>query len=141
MSTNGSLVRRYFEACNSADSGGIADCFCDDAVLYDTNHAPVRGSESIGAFWDEVRSTWSEVRWDIDTMADGGDAVAIEWTMRGFRGEAPITIRGSEHYGFRDGRIGELRQYWRSGRDAVGLIDFPYATDQRFADAAAVKAG
>ena len=141
MSTNADLVRRYFEACNGADAGGIAACFCDDAVIYDTNHAPVRGSDEIGAFWADVRSGWSEVRWDIDTMADGGDAVAIEWTMSGLRKGRPISIRGSEHYGFRDGRIAELRQYWTSGPDAVGLVDFSYATDGRFTRPATVDAG
>ena len=134
MSTNGDVVRRYFDACNDGDAAAIARHFSDDAVLYDTNHAPVRGSQAIGTFWVEVRSAWSTVRWDIDTMADGGDAVAIEWTMSGIRRDVPTVIRGSEHYGFRDGRIAELRQYWTPGRDAVGLVGFPYATDGRFAD-------
>lgn len=127
MSANGDLVRRYFDGCNRADAGAIADCFCDDAVLYDTNHAPVRGSSEIGAFWAGVCARWTEVRWDVDTMVDDGRAVAIEWTMAGVLEGEPRTIRGSEHYAFRDGRIAELRQYWTPTRDVGGLVDFPYA--------------
>lgn len=134
MSTNAALVRTYFDACNTAAADGIAACFCADAVVYDTNHRPVQGAAAIGAFWERVRSSWSTVRWHIDTLVDGGDTVAIEWTMSGVKDDVPTVIRGSEHYDFRDGRIIELRQYWTSGREGApeGLVGFPYESDERF---------
>ncbi|MQA87089.1 MAG: hypothetical protein GEV03_21290 [Streptosporangiales bacterium] len=134
----GEIVRGYFEACNRGDPEGIARHFLDDAVVYDTNHEPIRGAAAIGAFWAKVRADWHGARWHVDTLVEGRDDAAIEWTMIGTLRGGPATVRGSEHYRFHGDRIAEIRQYWTLDRTnpSTGLVGYPYDSDPRFAEEA-----
>ena len=131
------LVLAYFAACSMGDADGIAAAFCDDAVIYDTNHRPVRGADAIGRFYRHVREQRQGASWHIDTFLGDGQRGASEWTMLDPSGSEPVAVRGSEHYEFRDGRIGQIRQYWRYDPDwaGTGLRDFPYEQDTRFTPA------
>ncbi len=130
MTTHRNRIEAYFRACSEGSPDDIASHFTDDAVVFDTNHPPVRGAAAIGAFWAKVRERWDGAVWLVDTCVSDGDTAAIEWTMtgRGPRGE--FAVRGSEHYRFADGRIDEIRQYWTFDRETLdtGLVDFPYAS-------------
>ena len=130
-----SLVENYFAACNSGDASAVASHFCEDAVIYDTNHKPVRGATKIGEFYARVREQWGGAVWEVDTYVGDTDVAAIEWSMHGQKDGQSFTVRGSEHYEFRDGAIGEIRQYWTFNREnpEVGLRGFPYQTQDRFA--------
>ncbi len=127
--TPGDVVREYFAACGQADADRVAACFTPDAVLYDTNHPPVVGAEAIGRFWADVAARWGGARWEIDTMLEGPNTVAMEWSMHGKRHGRQCTAHGSDHYTVRDGRITEVRQYWVLDRNnsESGLIGYPYA--------------
>lgn len=131
------LVYSYFSACSREDSATIARHFCDDAVVYDTNHKPVRGATAIGEFFVRVRERWGGAVWEVNTYLASTDAAAIEWTMRGWKQDQAFAVRGSEHYEFRDGRIAEIRQYWTFDQEnpEAGLRDFPYEHQKRFASA------
>ncbi len=133
------LVHAYFDACTRGDLQGIRDCFCEDGVVYDTNHRPVRGAGEIAAFYVGIRERWGEAAWHVDTFVGDGQAAAIEWTMLVPHQGRTAAVRGSEHYSFRDGLIAEIRQYWTFDPERVetGLHDFPYAEDARFAPAEA----
>ncbi|MPZ00885.1 MAG: MFS transporter [Actinophytocola sp.] len=134
MMTNQKLVESYFAACTGGDAGAIAEHFCEDAVVYDLNHDPVRGATTIGDFYVRVRDRWKGATWEVNTYAEGVDTAAIEWTMRGTNRDKPFAVRGSEHYEFRDGAIRQIRQYWAFDRKNpdVGLRGYPYASDARF---------
>ena len=123
------LIERYFAACSEGTADDIAACFAADAVVYDTNHKPIRGGAEIGAFWCRTRERWDGARWYVDSCVSEGDAAAIEWTMTGMLDGARFTLRGSEHYRVTDARIAEIRQYWTFDRDRLdtALVDFPYA--------------
>jgi ketosteroid isomerase-like protein len=127
--TPGDVVREYFAACGRADADRVAACFTADAVLYDTNHPPVVGATAIGRFWADVATRRGGARWEIDTMLEGPNTVAMEWSMHGERHGRPFTAHGSDHYTLRDGRIAEVHQYWVLDRDHSdsGLIGYPYA--------------
>ena len=127
--TPGDVVREYFAACGRADPDRVAACFTADAVLYDTNHPPVMGAKAIGRFWADVATRWGGARWEIDTMLEGPNTVAMESSMHSERHGRPFTVHGSDHYTLRDGRIAEVRQYWVLDRDHSdsGLIGYPYA--------------
>jgi ketosteroid isomerase-like protein len=124
-------IRAYFAACTTGDAAAIAAHFTEDAVIYDTNVAPVRGAAAIGEFWVGVRERWRGAAWAVDRVVADGGAAAIEWTMTG---RAPdgraFTMRGSEHHAFApaDGRIAEIRQYWTFDRDRLdtGLVGYDY---------------
>lgn len=129
------LVETYFAACSKGDASAIARHFCEDAVVYDTTHEPVRGATAIGEFYVRVRDKWGGAIWEVNTYVGEADAAAIEWSMRGKKDGRPFTVRGSEHYEFRDGSIGEIRQYWTFNPESpdTGLRGFPYQTQERFA--------
>ncbi len=128
-------ILAYFDACNTGDAEAIASHFTPDAVVYDTNHAPVRGAATIGAFWTKIRAKWVDTRWHVDSCIEDGDHAAIEWSVTGTHPtRGAFCVRGSEHYRLVDGRIAEIRQYWTFDPTAPGaaLHDFPYAERSHF---------
>lgn len=127
-------VRSYFAACSCGDGDAVSAHFTPDARIYDTNHPPLVGAEAIGRFWASIHRKWDGASWHVDTAVEQGSSVAIEWTMRGQSEDRPMTVRGSEHYEFRDGFIRQIRQYWTFNEDdpTTELLEYPYADDDRF---------
>ena len=125
---HGERIRAYFASCNDDAPEQIAAHFTEDAAIYDTNHAPVVGAESIGSFWQRIRAQWQGAVWGVDSVVSGGETAAIEWHMRGEGADGPFVFRGSEHYAFVGDRISEIRQYWTFDRNAAdtGLQGYPY---------------
>ena len=145
----------YFDACTSGDGTAVAGHFTDDAVVYDTNHAPVRGAATIGRFWSRIAAKWQGASWHCERLVTDGDTAAIEWKMSGTmsaRGGAgssaarsgadsyvPFAVRGSEHYDFGppgdsgEPLIAEIRQYWTFDLDhpSSELVDYPYGEPGR----------
>ncbi|MEM7092467.1 MAG: nuclear transport factor 2 family protein [Actinomycetota bacterium] len=121
-------ITAYFASCNDDPPDVIAAHFTDDAVIFDTNHAPIRGAEAIGAFWERIRGQWDGAVWGIDRIISDGESAAIEWYMRGVGTQGPFIFRGSEHYAFEADRIAEIRQYWTFDRDVpdTGLQGYDY---------------
>jgi len=123
-------IGAYFQACSTGEADDIGAHFTDDAVIWDTNLAPCRGADAIGAMWVKVRQRWGGAVWTVDTAVTDGVTAAIEWTMTGTepREQRPFVFHGSEHYTFRDSLIAEIRQYWTFDPDRLdtGLVDWPY---------------
>lgn len=121
-------ITRYFDHCGTGTPEQIAAHFTPDAVIWDTNHAPVRTAAGIGAFWDRIRRQWEGATWTVDRVVSDGETAAIEWTMSGVGPAGPFRFRGSEHYDFDGDLIAEIRQYWTFDRDRLdtGLVDYPY---------------
>ncbi|WP_419864253.1 nuclear transport factor 2 family protein [Candidatus Poriferisodalis sp.] len=134
-------IEGYFSACTSGDADAVARHFTDDAVVYDTNHAPVRGAEVIGRFWSRIAAKWQGASWHCERLVTDGETAAIEWIMSGTmaahrstEAAEPFAVRGSEHYDFGiDGATGarlisEIRQYWTFDLDhpSSELVDYPY---------------
>lgn len=131
-------IEAYFGACNEGSAEDIAAHFTPDAVIWDSNLDPCRGSAAIGEMWVRVRRRWDGARWTVDTAvvdrnaAEAGEATAaIEWTMRGHdprQDGRPFAFRGSEHYRFQGSLIAEIRQYWTFDPDRLdtGLRGYPY---------------
>ena len=127
-------IEAYFTDCGRGTAADIARHFTPDAVIYDTNVGPTRGSDAIGEMWVKVRERWNGATWRVDSFVGDGDHAAIEWSMRGRDSghDRPFTFRGSEHYVFdssgSEPLIGEIRQYWTFDRVRLdtGLLDYPY---------------
>jgi ketosteroid isomerase-like protein len=122
------LIRRYFASCSSGTAGQIAACFTDDAVIYDTNLAPVCGAAACVDFWVRVRRRWDGARWQLDSGVEQGDDAACEWTMTGAAQGRAVVFRGSDHYRFDGELIAEVRQYWTfdDSRLSTGLLGYAY---------------
>lgn len=123
-------IADYFAACSSGTSEDVAAHFTSDAVVYDTNFAPVRGAAAIGQFWLAVRRRWHGATWKVDQAHSAGNRAVCEWSMTGRNAEGrAFVFRGSDHYNFaEDGRIAQVRQYWSFDPDRLdtALVDFPY---------------
>lgn len=128
-------IEAYFEACGAGTADDIAAHFTPDAVIWDTNLAPCRGAEAIGAMWVKVRRRWGGAVWTVDTSVTDGTTAAIEWTMTGTepREQRAFVFHGSEHYAFQNSLIAEIRQYWTFDPDRLdtGLVDWPYESPVR----------
>ena len=122
------LVTRYFLACGYGTAADIASHFQASAVVYDTNHPPIRGAVSIGEFWVSVRERYGGATWHLDSIVESEDSAAIEWTMKGNLDNNQLVYRGSEHYHIKNGLISEIRQYWNWERNELtsGLVDYLY---------------
>jgi ketosteroid isomerase-like protein len=144
--THERLIVAYFDSCNTGDPDRIAAHFTDDAVIYDTNHPPVRTAAEIGRFWQRIHGQWAGARWQVDRVVSDGQTAAIEWQMAGTADERPFIFHGSEHYAFQGELIAEIRQYWHFDRESMetGLVDYPYgnaaAVDHRGKASGGVKA-
>jgi ketosteroid isomerase-like protein len=128
-------IEAYFDACNRGDADGIASHFTPDAVVYDSNHAPVRGADTIGVLWTKIRAKWGNTRWHVDSCIAEDNHAAIEWTVTGTHPtRGAFCVRGSEHYTLAGGKIAEIRQYWTFDPEAPGaaLHAFPYAERKNF---------
>lgn len=128
-------IRSYFDACNHGDAAAIASHFTPDAVVYDTNHSPVRGADEIGSFWTKIRAKWGDTRWHVDSCIESGDHAAIEWSVTGTHPErGAFCVRGSEHYRMDGDAIAEIRQYWTFDAQDPGadLQGFPYREREHF---------
>lgn len=132
------LVYDYFAACTTGSAEGVGSCFSTDAVIYDTNHPPVKGCEAIGNFWNKIHAKWKGAVWIIDRMVADRDELGIEWTMSGTSpATGPFAVRGAEHYAFAGSPekplISEIRQYWIFDQKNPGsqLIGFDYENDPR----------
>jgi len=135
--TPGERIEAYFVACGHGSADDVAAHFTPDAVVWDTNIRPMRGSADIGSTWVKVRERWGGAEWFVDSLvaADDGDTAAIEWRMTGTEPteRRPFVFRGSEHYRFEDSLIAEIRQYWtfHPTRLDTGLLEYEYESDEQ----------
>jgi len=129
------LIRRYFDACNAADSQGIINCFVPDGVHYfppGMYGGAFQGAEAIAARWVEAVRTLGSI-WTIEqVITDPEHARAvIEWTH--YKTFAGTVLRGDEWYVFdrATGLISEIRAYYASpqapGMQTLELAMFDYA--------------
>ena len=113
----------YYADLNSGDADLVARHITDDAVHWYTRREPHRGAREIGEN-AALAVNLLHAEWRLEHMVDGGDEVAIEWSMafdhptKGTR----LLDRGAELFLFRDGLICEVRAYYAErGGDLVGF--------------------
>ncbi len=130
-----SVIRGYFDACNTGDAAAVAAYFTPDAIHYfppGMYEGPFRGADTIGRKWAEAVDALGSV-WTVDSFI--GDPYAgvavIEWTH--FKVATGTVLRGDEWYRFdvTTGLISEIRAYYASPQDPdLGQLElggFDYA--------------
>lgn len=124
-------IHRYYTGCSTGDVELMKSTFTADVTHYFIGHEPVRTAEALALYWKELNDGDDRYTWTVDHSIVSGDEVVIEWTMRvTFNdGRHPEILRGAEWYEFRDGKIAEIRAYyrWPSEELVSELVDFPYA--------------
>ena len=124
-------IRTYYRGCSTGDAALMTSVLAPDVVHYFTGADPVRGAEELAAYWVEDNAGDRRTAWTVDRAMVEGDEAVIEWSMFiTFLDDRPgQRLRGAEWYAFRDGRIAEVRAYyrWIPGEPVSELIGFPYA--------------
>jgi len=126
------LIARYYDACSRGDAEGVTTTCTADVVHYflapNVGCAPVRGGEHLGRYWRKVHGMIAPV-WVVDHGIVQGDEAVIEWSMFWLPpgAAARVVTRGSEWFVVRDGRIAEIRSYYRQEPADSELEAFAYA--------------
>jgi steroid delta-isomerase-like uncharacterized protein len=120
------IVRRYFDAWNARDAGGIVAAFAPDGVYEDpATGGPLR-RDAIGAYAAGLWQAFPDLAVEVVSAAATADGAAAEWVMRGtnrggFMGlpptSRPIELPGVDVIKVRDGRLASVRGYF----DAAAL--------------------
>jgi ketosteroid isomerase-like protein len=122
-------VCAYYEALNTGDAAAVSSHFTDDAVHYYTRLGPHEGAKTIGDL-AALGVSSIDAQWYIENLLEAGDQVAIEWTMtwRDPQSGEQRLDRGTEWFGFRDGKIAEVRAYHHGGKKNPGgdLLGFDH---------------
>jgi steroid delta-isomerase-like uncharacterized protein len=122
---NETLVRRLFDAWNGADLAIVDEVVAPDAVP--AHEGTSRGRESWKEAITTYRSSFPDIRYEIDDLIAGEDKVTVRWTATGtdtvgFMG-MPATGRRATVCGINIYRIesGLLAEHWDQW-DLAGLL-------------------
>jgi ketosteroid isomerase-like protein len=132
---NVEITKRGIDAFNHRDVNALADVVTPDFEWFPALPSTVegerfsgyRGREGIEAYFDDVRSTWEELRVLGNEFRDLGDSVVLlgraDGRGRGSRVEVDMPL--GVIYDFRDGRISRVRTYLDHGEAlrAAGLAE------------------
>lgn len=126
------LIARYYDACSRGDADGVAATMCEDIVHWflapNVGSAPVRGARHLGGYWRKVHRMIAPV-WVVDHGLAEGEEAVIEWSMywQPSGAQRRVVTRGAEWFVIREGRIAEIRSYYRQEPRDSELDGFPYA--------------
>ena len=124
------VIRTYIQACNDADTKGIASCFCPDAVHYFPHIPKWSGAGAIAENFTKRVQEQGQC-WTVDQVLVDVDrcAAALEWTRFDRDGRV---VRGVDWFVFEPKTISirEVRPYAAAFRTDIvrqELQDFEYA--------------
>lgn len=126
------LIARYYDACSAGDADGVAATTTEDVVHFflapNVGSAPVRGGEHLARYWRKVHTMIAPV-WVVDHGIVQEDEAVIEWSMfwTPYGATDAVVTRGAEWFVLRDGRIAEIRSYYRQEQADAELEGFLYA--------------
>ncbi len=127
---NVSVVRKYFDGCNSGELDVLLSTLTQDVVHYflDPKFPPIRGAEHLAKYWRKYKAVLDPI-WSIDRIVAQDHEVVSEWSCiwTPKQTQRRILTRGSEWYVMRDARIAEVRAYFvADDTAATELVGFPY---------------
>ena len=117
------LIRRYYEAFNAGNHGGMIDCLTDD-VIHDINQGERRqGKDKFRAFNARMTHNYSEQLKDIVVMVSkDATRAAAEFNVHGVyknndEGLPPATgqkyvLPAGTFFAIRDGKIARVTTYY-----------------------------
>lgn len=130
--THRDLILGYYDACNHGDRRALLERLDPEVTHYflapNPRSGALRGASAIVDGLAELQASF-DGRWVVDHYLGDGDEAVIEWTLfwTSAKTGARVATRGAELYRFRDGRIWEIRAYYRQRHDSSELDGFDYA--------------
>ena len=125
-----SVVRRYFDGCNSGDLDVLLGTLTPDVGHYflDRKFPTNRGAEHLTKYWRKYKTVLDPI-WSIDRIVAQDHEVVSEWSRiwTPKQVQRRILTRRSEWYVMRDARIAEVLAYFTADDAATTeLVGFPY---------------
>jgi hypothetical protein len=123
-------IRTYYKGCNTGDVALMKSTFTPDVIHYFSAHGPIKGADNLALYWQGFNTAELQTTWTVDHGITDGDETVIEWSMNSTFGDCrpQEMLRGTEWYRFSEGKIAEIRAYYRWNPEAKSeLWDFPYA--------------
>ena len=123
-------IRTYYVGCSTGNVELMKSTFTPDVTHYFTDHGPISGAETLANYWAGFNTKERKAIWTVDHFMANEDEAVIEWTMinTSLNEQRKAILRGAEWYQFREGKIAEIRAYfrWVDEQLASELIGFPY---------------
>jgi ketosteroid isomerase-like protein len=114
------ILEQVLDAFNRHDLDAIMDFFAEDTILEMPRGPDPWGLRLVGKA--QVREGLASRFAGIPNVHYGearhwvcGDAFGVsEWTLTGMTSDgAPVKVRGTDHFTFRDGKIVRKNSYWK----------------------------
>jgi hypothetical protein len=123
-------IRVYYVGCSTGDIDLMKSTFAPDVTHYFTDHEPVTGADTLANYWAGFNTIERKAVWTVDRFMATENEAVIEWTMIStfLNKQRKELLRGAEWYQFHEGKIAEIRAYyrWVDEQLASELIGFPY---------------
>lgn len=125
------LIETYYAGCNAGDVDLMTSTFAVDVVHYflEPSFEPVRGADHLARYWRKSQRQFN-ARWVVDHCVASGNEAVIEWSLfwKPQNSGHHLTMRGTEWFILRDGKIAEVRAYFHQSVDKdTELQGFPYS--------------
>lgn len=129
-----SIVRQFEAAFNRRDVPGLLACFTERASYHDTFYGAHVGHPALRAMFERMFREGTDYAWTMDTVVDGTDRAAAEWTFAYVVTDAVprsagrrIRFRGMSVLALEGGRIAAYREYFDTGAALLQLGFAPEA--------------
>jgi predicted ester cyclase len=126
---NKQLTVRWFEdVWNQSRRDVIFELFAPECVLYE-GHTLIRGPEEFAAFYDRLRSQFTDIRITPGVVLAEDDLVSLRWTVNATHKATgkTTTISGISIVRIKDGHFVEAWQNWDAASLAAQLSASPSA--------------
>jgi predicted SnoaL-like aldol condensation-catalyzing enzyme len=119
--TNEALVVRWFEEVWNQERRETIDEMVSPTAILNDEHSRTTGSESFKAFYDDLRSQFSDIRVKTHELISSGDLTSVRWTstLKHRATGKEVSVAGMSMMRFTDGQMAEAWQSW----DKFGLME------------------
>jgi limonene-1,2-epoxide hydrolase len=113
---NIALIRRFIDACASADADEFAAFFTEDAVWWNAPWKAVEGRAAIRETLRRGAERMTALPWELRHIAADGDVVLTERVDHFAIGGTRISVPCMGVFQIRGGQIAAWRDYWDLGQ-------------------------
>ena len=112
MSANEKIVRDFIDAWPRLDVAEIVGFFAEDGVYHNMMLDPVKGRDALTGFIGGFVNGWSEVKWELVSIASAGNCVFAERVDRMTVGGKPVALPCCGIFEMEGGKIKVWRDYF-----------------------------
>jgi steroid delta-isomerase-like uncharacterized protein len=122
------IVQDFARAFNRQDVKALCDCFTSDASYRDNFFGEHVGTARLTAMFERMFHEGRDYAWSMDTVVEGADRAAGEWTFSYVASDAiprsagrKVRFRGMSLFELERGKIKNYREYFDVGTALLQL--------------------